>query len=699
MRTLVELSTLDIIIFVAYLVILGLVAAWASFGNKKKEGNIFLANKSLGWFAIGLTMWGTNVGPSMLIANASSGFEGGIAAGNFSWYAFPFIMLLAFVFAPRYLGAKVTTLPEYMGKRFGEQTRNYIAWYSILTILISWLGLTLFSGGVFMAQLLAIPLWACIAILVAVSALFTMAGGLKAIAYTNVYQMLLLIGVSVLLVVMGINKVGGLGSVVRDTPVEFWNLFRPLDDKDFPWLAILVGYPVMGVWFWCTDQSMVQSVLGAKNLKEGQKGANFCAWLKLLDIPLFILPGILCFLLLPGLANSTDSYLQLVNAVFPSGLMGLVIVVMVAALISTIGSALNSLSTVFTMDIYIKKFRPDAGDSNIRTIGRWVVLIGALISVFLAIGITYIQGLSFFNIFQSVLGFLAPPMAASFLFAAFWKKTSTQAVNLVLTVGTAFSIGTGILYYTGLIFSGMHYLYLSFFIFVVLALFIFIWSMATSKPSLQTMEYVPIKVSKGVKLAWGILVLCMIGVYLFFNGFVEQLPAALPDLLGTAQLEQPNGIEVAHHQNIRRTNPESLFHIGEVSEMQDPGSAVYHGLGALPAVTAIMQNNIELIVLQSFYYLTNIIARKCLTVFVGQQSRRRFGHKDPGGSTGFKGITITDQKTGAFIEQEMNRIGIHVNFHHDFGKTEQPASQRKGPYTSRQNNLVLDVFDGQPVGQ
>ena len=519
MRTLVELSTLDIIIFVAYLVILGLVAAWASFGNRKKEGNLFLANKSLGWFAIGLTMWGTNVGPSMLIANASSGFEGGIAAGNFSWYAFPFIMLLAFVFAPRYLGAKVTTLPEYMGKRFGEQTRNYIAWYSILTILISWLGLTLFSGGVFMAQLLDIPLWACIAILVAVSALFTMAGGLKAIAYTNVYQMLLLIGVSVLLVVMGINKVGGLGSVVRDTPVEFWNLFRPLDDKDFPWLAILVGYPVMGVWFWCTDQSMVQSVLGAKNLEEGQKGANFCAWLKLLDIPLFILPGILCFLLLPGLTNSTDSYLQLVNAVFPSGLMGLVIVVMVAALISTIGSALNSLSTVFTMDIYIKKFRPDAGDSNIRTIGRRVVFVGALISVFLAIGITYIQGLSFFNIFQSVLGFLAPPMAASFLFAVFWKKTSTQAVNLVLTVGTAFSIGTGILYYTGLIFSGMHYLYLSFFIFVVLALFIFIWSKAVSKPSLQKMEYVPIKVNKKVKIAWGILVLCMIGVYLFFNGF------------------------------------------------------------------------------------------------------------------------------------------------------------------------------------
>jgi SSS family solute:Na+ symporter len=127
--------------------------------------------------------------------------------------------------------------------------------------------------------------------------------------------------------------------------------------------------------------------------------------------------------------------------------------------------------------------------------------------------------LSFFNVFQSVLGFLAPPMAAGFLFAAFWKKTSSRAVNLVLTAGTAFSIGTGILYYTGLIFSGMHYLYLSFFIFVVLAFFILIWSLATAKPSVQTLEFVPIRVGRGVKLAWGFLVLCMLGLYVFFNGF------------------------------------------------------------------------------------------------------------------------------------------------------------------------------------
>jgi SSS family solute:Na+ symporter len=516
MENVIELSGLDLTVIAVYIFLLFGIALWASYGKKQKSGNIFLANKSLGWFAIGLTMWGTNVGPSMLIANASSGFESGIVAGNFSWYAFPFICLLTFVFAPRYIGTNVMTLPEYMGKRFGDTTRRYIAWYSIVTILISWLALTLFSGGVFMAQILDYPLWMCVVFLVAISAAFTMAGGLKAIAYTNIYQMLLLIGVSLLLSVLAIIKVGGIGTIAEQTPGNYWNLFQPLSDPNFPWLAIALGYPVMGVWFWCTDQSMVQSVLGAKNLKEGQRGANFCAWLKIIDIPLFILPGILCFLLMPQIGHSTDAYLQLVKTVFPSGLIGLVIVIMSAALISTIAAALNSLSTVFTMDIYLKN-NQDVDDKTIRKTGRMIVLAGAALSVFLAIGITHIQELSFFNIFQSVLGFLAPPMTAAFLSAVFWKKTSVKAVNLTLTLGTVFSIGTGIFFYMGFIFKDLHFLYLSFLIFVVLTGFIIVFSLIDKTPTNSLSDYTPIKVNKKIKIAWIALIIIMIVLYLLFN--------------------------------------------------------------------------------------------------------------------------------------------------------------------------------------
>ena len=230
-----------------------------------------------------------------------------------------------------------------------------------------------------------------------------MAGGLKAVAYTNVYQMLLLIFVSATLTVAGIYKVGGIDALVDAVPANYWNLFLSKDDPAFPWLPIILGYPIMGVWFWCTDQSMVQPVLAAKNLKEGQKGANFTGWLKILDVPLYILPGILCLALYPELANPDEACM-----------VGLVLAVLTAALVSTIGSALNALSTVFTMDIYVKNFNPEASQKEIIRTGHVVTLVGALLSVVITVAIDSIKGLNLFNIFQSVLGFIAPPMAAVF---------------------------------------------------------------------------------------------------------------------------------------------------------------------------------------------------------------------------------------------------------------------------------------------
>lgn len=204
------LETLDWSILIAYFLILIAIGIWAS-SKRKKGSSLFLAENSLRWYHIGFSMWGTNVGPSMLIASASAGFTTGIVSGNYAWYAFVFICLLAFVFAPRYLGSRITTLPEFMGKRFGQSTRNILAWYTIITILISWLALTLFAGGVLIRQVFDIPMWQSALLLLVISAFFTMLGGLKAVAYTNVYQMILLIVVSATLAIMGIYKVGGVG--------------------------------------------------------------------------------------------------------------------------------------------------------------------------------------------------------------------------------------------------------------------------------------------------------------------------------------------------------------------------------------------------------------------------------------------------------------------------------------------------------
>jgi solute:Na+ symporter, SSS family len=519
------LKPIDFIIVLGYLLILTAIGLWVSFVKKQDENeNLFLAGRSLGWFSIGLNMWGTNVGPSMLIASASIGYTTGMVAGNFAWYAFVFILLLAFVFAPRYLNAKVQTLPEFMGKRFGQGTRNILAWYTLITILISWLSLTLFAGSIFMSQILNIPAWASVLILVAISAFFTIAGGLKAIAYTNVFQMVLLIVVSLVLAIVSVMKVGGPIALFHKTPAEYWNLFRPINDVNYPWLAIILGYPIMGVWFWCTDQSMVQSVLGAKSLKHGQLGANFIGWLKIFDVALFIIPGIACFVLFPHLKNPDEAYMTLVTRLFPAGMIGLVMSVLLAALISTIDSALNSLSTVFTMDIYVKKYKPEATQKEIIKIGRIVTLVGAVLAILLTLGISSIKGLKLFDIFQAILGFIAPPMTVVFLFGVLWKKATTLAANIILSLGTIISLGIGVLYL--FVFPNAtyhcwpHFLQLSFYIFVLLALMAFIISYFDKNAQTQNVLESTnlIKPGKKVWFAWIALVIFMIAMYIIFNG-------------------------------------------------------------------------------------------------------------------------------------------------------------------------------------
>lgn len=519
----ISLESLDWTILISYFLILLGIGIWASL-KRKKGSSLFLAENSLGWHHIGFSMWGTNVGPSMLIASASAGFTTGIVSGNYAWYAFVFICLLAFVFAPRYLGAKVTTLPEFMGRRFGQSTRNILAWYTIVTILISWLALTLFAGGILIRQVFDIPMWQSALILLIISAFFTMAGGLKAVAYTNVFQMLLLIFVSATLTIVGLYKVGGVDGLVAAVPADYWNLFRPNNDVNFPWLPIILGYPIMGVWFWCTDQSMVQPVLAAKSLKQGQLGANFTGWLKILDVPLYILPGIICLALFPTLQNPDEAYMTMVTNLFPIGMVGLVLAVLTAALVSTIGSALNALSTVFTMDIYVKKYRPEASTKEIIRIGQIVTVVGALISVIITVAIDSIKGLNLFNVFQSVLGFIAPPMAAVFLFGVFWKRTTMRAANFALTAGTIFSIGVGILYLW--VFPAEqydawpHFMLLSFDLFIAISLGMIIISLMDKKPQGNTLSYGSIaKPAISVLILWGLLILVMIGLYIFFNGY------------------------------------------------------------------------------------------------------------------------------------------------------------------------------------
>ncbi|RZK40412.1 MAG: Na+/glucose cotransporter [Pedobacter sp.] len=528
MNNIVErLTEVDYLIVVAYLAILIFIGYRASFSNKNgKDESLFLANKSLGWSSIGFNMWGTNVGPSMLLAFASIGYTTGIVAVNFDWYAFVFLFLLAIVFAPKYLAAKVSTMPEFMGNRYGDSTQNILAWYALVKILISWLSLGLFAGGFLVRQILGIPMWQSVTVLVAFAGLFTFFGGLKAIARVNVFQMILLIVVSLSLTILGLQKVGGISALYSQTPGHFWNLVQPASDPQYPWYAILLGYPVAAVAFFCTDQSMVQSVLGAKNLEQGQLGVNFIGWLKILSLPLFILTGVLCYVLFPGLKDPNEAYMTMVTNLFPPGMNGLVIVVLIAVLVGTIGSSLNSLSTVFTMDIYVKKINPQASTKQIISMGRWVVVLGCFFAVIMVLAIDNIKGLNLFDVFQSVLGFIAPPLSVVFLMAVFWKRTTRKAVNFTLSIGSIFSLGVGICYLW--IFPSAdypiwpHYLMLSFLIFAALLIIATLISVFDRSPMVYTLNeehHASVeKPSTRVWISWAALALVMVALYIFFNG-------------------------------------------------------------------------------------------------------------------------------------------------------------------------------------
>lgn len=528
MNSIVDRLTLfDYFIVAAYLITLIVIGYRASFSKRVNESeNLFLANKSLGWYSIGFNMWGTNVGPSMLFACASIGYTSGIVAINFEWYAFIFLFLLAIVFAPKYLASKVSTMPEFMGKRYGDSTQNILAWYALLKILISWLSLGLFAGGFLVRQILGIPMWQSASVLVAFAGLFAYFGGLKAISKVNVFQMLLLIGVSLSLTILGLQKVGGITALYQKTPGHFWNLIRPASDPQFPWYAILLGYPVAAVAFFCTDQSMVQSVLGAKNLEQGQLGVSFIGWLKILSLPLFILTGIICYILFPGLKDPNEAYMVMVTNLFPSGMNGLVIVVLIAVLVGTIGSSLNSLSTVFTMDIYVKKINPAADNKQIVKVGRWVVVFGCLVAIAVVLAIDAIKGLNLFDVFQSVLGFIAPPLSVVFLLTVFWPKTSRSAVNFILSIGSILSLATGVCYLW--IFPSAeypfwpHYLLLSFYIFAGLMLLAILISLFETNPNIYIKDLdfnkEVEKPSKRVWISWIALAIVMVVLYIFFNG-------------------------------------------------------------------------------------------------------------------------------------------------------------------------------------
>lgn len=517
----VNLTTID------YLVLLFYVIALFAFGfylNRKSPANadIFLGGRSLGWWQIGFSLFSANAGPMMLVGFASIGFSQGVVGSNFEWLAWIFLMLLAMFFLPHYLATRVTTMPQFLMVRFGKRSYNFLVIYSLISILVVWLGSALYAGGLIISQIFNWPLMWSVILIALIASSFTTVGGLKAVVRTGVFQSIIIIVSSVILTYMAIKKIGGIGAFVQSVPDHYWRLFRPASDPEYSWPAIILGYPVVAIYYWCTDQTIVQKVLAAKNLKQGQYGALFIAVLKILMPFIFIFPGIMCYVLYRDVAQPDNAYITLVTKLIPHGFLGLCVAALIAALIDTVSSGLNSFSTVFTLDVISRI--TELSEDRKRNIGRLITLIAAVLAVCVALLFSH-SGKGFFELSQGLVSILAPPLSVVFLSGILWKRANSMAAEIVLYGGGFICVMIGVCHVLNLPYKGFwpHFLKLSVYLFLALALVMVLVTFFTKHninkglPSLLETNKKAGHQPRSVWLGWLLLGIVMLFIYLLFQ--------------------------------------------------------------------------------------------------------------------------------------------------------------------------------------
>ncbi|OQP63923.1 hypothetical protein A3860_23635 [Niastella vici] len=517
----VTLTTVDYLVVLGYVVALFIIGFLLIRKGASADADIFLGGRSLKWWQIGFSLFSANAGPMMLVGLASIGFSRGVVGSNFEWLAWIFLLLLAMFFLPHYLATRISTMPQFLLVRFGKRSYNFLVVYSLFSILVVWLGSALYAGGLIISQIFEWPLMRSVILIALMATSITTVGGLKAVVRTGVFQSIIIIVSSVILTYMALQKIGGVHAFVHAVPADYWPLFRSASDPEYSWLAVVLGYPVVAVYYWCTDQTIVQKVLAAKDLKQGQYGALFIAALKILMPFIFIFPGIMCFVLYKDIAQPDNAYITLVKQLLPHGFLGLCVAALIAALIDTVSSGLNSFSTVCTLDVISRLRAMD--ETRKRNTGKLLTLIGAVLAVLIAYLYSH-SGKSFFELSQGLVSILAPPLSVVFLAGVLWKRANSMAADVVLYGGGSICMAVGVCHVLNLPYKGFwpHFLMLSVYLFVGLAVVMVLVTLFTkpgenkSLPSLLETNRKAGHQPRSVWLGWLLLAIVMLFIYLLF---------------------------------------------------------------------------------------------------------------------------------------------------------------------------------------
>lgn len=407
--------------------------------RQRTAGEYFLAGHSVGWFAVGASLFSTNISSEHFIGLAGAGASDGLAVGCYEWAASFCLFLLGWLFVPYYLKSKVYTMPEFLERRFNSKCRWYLTIVSIVAYIFTKISVHLFAGAILMRSVLGWDYLTTSILLVLATGIYTIAGGLKAVIYTDLFQSFVLLTGAIVLTLIGLDRVGGFSGLRAALPPDFFHMIKPASNPVYPWTGTLFGTMILGVWYWCTDQTIVQKTLSAKDLENARKGSFFCAALKILPVFILVLPGLIAKALYPNTVTGDNAYPILVLRLLPKGLVGLMVAALLAALMSAMSSVLNSCSTLITMDIF-RKTHPHASESRLVLTGR--IATGVIV----AIGILWVPLIKYlsneiYQYLQSVQAYIAAPITAAFLVGVLWKRATGRAAFATLVTGGLLGAG------------------------------------------------------------------------------------------------------------------------------------------------------------------------------------------------------------------------------------------------------------------
>ena len=431
------MEQLDYITLSLYFVMLLAVAWWVIRQENKDTEDYFLAGRNVGWFVIGASIFASNIGSEHVVGLAGTGAESGMPMAHYELHAW-IVLLLGWLFLPFYMRADVFTMPEFLENRFDSRSRWFLSIFSIIGYVLTKVSVTIYAGGVVVAALLDIPFIYGALGTVVITGIYTVVGGMRAVVYTEALQTIVLIVGSLLITYYGYQAIGGFAELRATVGSEHFNMWRPSNDPDFPWTGMLIGGTIVGIWYRCTDQYIVQRTLTAANIKIGRRGAIFGAYLKILPIFIFLIPGIIAFgLKQKGLLDydkSDQVFPAMVQQLLPTGLKGLVAGGLMAALMSSLASVFNSSSTLFTVDIF-KKLYPDTPEKKLLNIGRMATAIVVVLGMLWIPIMQKIGGGVLYQYLQSVQAYIAPPITCVFLLGILWKRVNAQGAIATLMFG------------------------------------------------------------------------------------------------------------------------------------------------------------------------------------------------------------------------------------------------------------------------